>query len=96
MSNKNEPRTGLKLVHSANIAPERGLLINLDEVRLAKKIVREIPGALIALDKCYQLVYSYGNYTDIAAVINEMIEARIMLELYLEVYTRFLQENGVK
>lgn len=71
-------------------------IIHLDEVRLAKKIVREVPAALKALDKMYELCYPHEEFLDMAFLINEMIDARIMLELHLETSKEFLKKNGVK
>lgn len=71
-------------------------IIHLEELRLAKKIVREVPDVLIALDKAYQLLYNKDEFIDIAHLINEMIDARIMLEMHLEVSKEYLRKNGVK
>lgn len=71
-------------------------VINLEELRLAKKIVRDIPGALIALDKCYELCYPHEEFLDMAHLINELIDARIMLEMHLNVSKEYLKKNGVK
>lgn len=69
-------------------------LIDLDEARLASRIVKEFPEAIKKLDKCRELLYSHMDYLDIAMTVKQIEEAKIMMELHLEVYTKVLK--GIK
>lgn len=71
------------------------MVINLEEIILAKKVVSEVPRVLASLDKAYELLYTSKDYIDIARVLNEIEDAQIMLDLILKVYTQVLKDKGV-
>lgn len=71
-------------------------IIHLEEILFAKAVVREVPNAVKALDKCLELCYPNDKYFDIAKVILQIQESKLMLELTLEAYKMVLKENGVK
>lgn len=70
-------------------------LVNLEEIKLAKKIVQDFPDLLIKLDNCANLVYNGKDYIDIAKVLRQIDESKCMMELILETYRRVLEQNGV-
>jgi hypothetical protein len=71
-------------------------LIYLEEIILARKIVREVPDVVKNLDKCIEMLYPNSHYYDIAKVILEMKDSKLMLEVTLEAYKIVLEQNGVK
>ena len=69
-------------------------IINLEEARLASKIVKDFPEALIKLDKCRQTLYTHSEYVDVALVIKQINESIIMMDILLQVYSKVLK--GIK
>lgn len=66
-------------------------IIHLEEIVLARRVVRDYPGAIQKLDNCLNLLYDSKEYIDIATSINQLRESKYMMELTLEVYTEFLK-----
>lgn len=71
-------------------------VVYLEEIIFARQVVREAPGAIIALDNCLNLLYNHGIFFDVAKSIQQIEESKLMLELILETYKIVLEENGVK
>lgn len=71
-------------------------IVNLDEIRFAKKVVKDIPNVVKNLDKCIELLYNYSEYEDISKVLSEIYISKIMLSIFYEAYIIVLEENGVK
>lgn len=72
-------------------------IIHLDEIRLAKKIVKDVPNIINNLDKCLNLVYPYSSeYIDAHNVMQQILDSRLMLEIIYEAYKIVLEEHGVK
>ena len=68
---------------------------NLEEYAFAKKIVNEVPNILKEVDKCHELLYTHKDYIDVAKVLQQLEEAKIMLELTLDVYTQILEKGAI-
>lgn len=66
-------------------------IINLDEIRLAKKVVKEYPEAIKKLDIIYQMLYNSAEFMDIAKILDQVEESKYMMELTLEVYSAILK-----
>lgn len=60
-------------------------IINLEEIILAKKVVKDFPEAIQNLDICINLIYNKKEYYDISKVIQQIEESKFMMELILEV-----------
>lgn len=71
-------------------------IVNLDEIRFAKKVVKDIPNIVKNLDKCIELLYNYSEYEDISKVLSEIYISKVMLSIVYEAYIIVLEENGVK
>lgn len=71
-------------------------VVHLEEILLARRIVREVPDVVKNLDKCIDLLYNSSHYYDVAKVILEMKDSKLMLEVTLEAYKIVLEQNGVK
>ncbi len=70
-------------------------VIYLDELRVAKKIVSEVPGILVSIDKSIEMLYTHHEYQDVYLILNQLTESRIMLGLALDVYKQVLKDiNG--
>lgn len=69
-------------------------IINIEEARLATKIVKDFPDAMIKLDNCRQMLYNHSEYIDVALVIKQIDESLIMMDVLLQVYSQVLK--GIK
>ncbi|PCI45916.1 MAG: hypothetical protein COB41_00570 [Proteobacteria bacterium] len=67
---------------------------NLYEYVFAKKVTKEVPGILLALDKMQLLCYDHMEYRDIANVMSSINEAKLMLELHLDAYKPVAEKKG--
>ena len=70
-------------------------IINLDEIRYAKKVIKDIPEILKILDKFNRMLYNYNEYSDVNIILEESSTSKLMLELILDAYKLVLKENGV-
>lgn len=66
-------------------------IIHLEEILLARRVVRDYPGAIQKLDNCIKMLYDNKEYIDIATSINQLRESKYMMEITLEVYTEYLK-----
>lgn len=66
-------------------------LIHLEEIVLARRVVRDYPAAIQKLGNCINMLYSDKEYIDIATSINQLRESKYMMELTLEVYSEYLK-----
>lgn len=71
-------------------------VVYLEEIILARQVVREAPDAIKALDNCLILLYDSSHFFDVAKSVQQIEESKLMLELILETYKIVLDENGVK
>ena len=71
-------------------------VINLEEMILARKVVDDFPELIKDLDKCSEILYNNKTYLDIAKVLKQIEEAKIMLDLQLKVYTEVLKNAKEK
>lgn len=67
-------------------------VINLEEIILARRVVKDFPEAIQKLDTCINLIYNLKEYYDIAKVIQQAEESKIMMQLILEVNKVKLEE----
>ncbi len=66
-------------------------IIHIEEIVLARRVVKDYPGAIQKLDNCINMLYADKEYIDIATSINQLRESKYMMELTLEVYTEYLE-----
>lgn len=66
-------------------------IINFEEIKLAKRVVKDFPGAIQKLDICLNMLYDNKEYFDIANVIQQMEESKYLMELTLDVYSQILE-----
>ncbi|HEU0125427.1 MAG TPA: hypothetical protein VFQ56_03895 [Flavobacterium sp.] len=71
-------------------------IINFEEIKLAKKVVKEVPEIVNNIDKCINLLYNSREYADVTYSLQQLNESKIMLQIYLETYKLVLEQNGVK
>jgi hypothetical protein len=67
-------------------------IIHLEELALARRVVRDYPAAIQKLDNCINILYADKEYIDIATSINQLRESKYMMELTLDVYKEYLEE----
>lgn len=67
-------------------------LIHLEDIALARRVIKDYPAAIQKLDNCIKLLYDNKEYIDIATSINQLHESKYMMELTLEAYKEYLRE----
>lgn len=67
-------------------------VINFEEIKLAKQIVADFPQLIENLDKCTNLLYNGRAYYDVALVLNQIRDSKVMMEVLLNGYTQVLQQ----
>lgn len=64
------------------------------EYGFAKKVVKDAPDLIKNLDKCAEILYNGREYRDIADVLFAISEAKIMLQLHYETYSKVVKTKG--
>lgn len=67
---------------------------DLFEYSFAKKVLKDVPELQIKLDKCLELLYNGREYRDIADVIYSIQEAKFILNLHYETYSKIVETKG--
>jgi hypothetical protein len=71
-------------------------IINLDEIRLAKKVAKEVPGAIKERENLLKVLYAYREFYAIILILNQLGESKVMLERQLSACRNILKESGVR
>lgn len=71
-------------------------VIDFEEIKLAKRIVKDAPNIIRILDNCQKALYPYREYIDAYEALSQLHNSQIMLEIYLKAYELLLEQNGVK
>ena len=71
-------------------------VVYIEELILARQVVREAPEAIKALDNSLILLYNHSHLFDVAKAVYQLEDSKLMLEMILETYKLVLEQNGVK
>ncbi len=69
-------------------------IINLEEYRYLKEILKNVPGLIKTLDKYHKFLYNNKDIPEIADILDITQESKIMLEGLLKAYQIKLERNN--
>lgn len=69
---------------------------NLEELQFALRVSKDFPEAIKRIDNCQSLLYDYREYIDIAKILQQLEESKILMEVTYEVYKQIAAKKGVQ
>ena len=70
-------------------------LVNLQEIQIAKEVIKDVPNIIEILDKAQEALYNYKQYKEVGLLDYHLNDTKFALELTLYHYKK-IYKDGVK
>jgi mannosyltransferase OCH1-like enzyme len=67
---------------------------NLNDLQLARTIIKDLPKALESLDKCEKDLKKYKRFTNVAHVLKSISDAKSMMKIHLKSQEEIIKNRG--
>lgn len=67
---------------------------NLNDLQLARTIIKDLPEALKSLEKCEKDLKKYKRFTGIARVLKSIADSKSMMKIHLKSQEEIIKNRG--